>query len=68
VTPLKTNYHLLPDLNLLVAISKHVGAVKFFSNKILKFLTGGASQHTLACIMAVKSLLLLLFCKTDLLT
>ena len=31
-----------------------MGAVKFFYNKILQFLTGGANQHTLTCIMAVK--------------
>ena len=33
--------HLLPNLNVLVAVSKGMRAVKLCSNKILQFLTGG---------------------------
>jgi len=39
-------------------------AVKLCTNKILQFLTGGAGQRRLTCVMAVKHwLLLLLFFK-----
>jgi len=51
---------LLPNTNVLVAVSKGMWAVKFCTNKILQFLTGGASWRRLTCIMAVKRWLLLL--------
>jgi len=35
---------LLPDLNALAAVSKGMPAVKLCSNKILQFLTGGATN------------------------
>jgi len=38
-----TLYHLLPNPHALVDISKGMQAVKLRSNKILQFLTGGAS-------------------------
>ena len=34
--------HLLPNPNVLVAVSKGTRAVKLCTNKILRFLTGGA--------------------------
>jgi len=38
-----TDYRLLSTLNAQVAVSKYVPIVKRFSNKILQFLTGGAT-------------------------
>ena len=43
-------------------VSKGMWAAKHCTRKILQFLTGGAGQRMLTCVMAVKWLLLLLLC------
>ena len=40
--------------HLVVYVSKGMLAVKLYCNKILTFLTGGAGERRLSCIMAVK--------------
>ena len=52
VTPLKKTF--FPNLNVLVAVSKGMWAVKFCSNKILQFLTGSAGYAAFSCITAIK--------------
>ena len=41
-TTIDKKYRLLPNLNVLLPISKDMRAVKLYTNKIVQFLTGGA--------------------------
>jgi len=51
---LRKHEQLLPNRNVLTAISQDMQAVKVCSNKILQFLTEGASELRLTCIMAIQ--------------
>jgi len=51
---------LLSNPNALVSVSKGMWVIKLCTNRVLQFLTGGAIEHRLTCIVAVKQLLLLL--------
>ena len=53
-----------PHFNSTSSVSKEMWAVKLHSNKILQFLTSNAGYCRLACVVAVKWLLLLCYLKT----